>query len=99
MKSVNVAPLRVTRLSTLGMKRNESASKSSIFTRMMLLRDAASAGWGGKKVAESRVPRSKTATTLIRMDKRRVTAQFRTCVAKSETLNVLTTCRLLVYGV
>jgi hypothetical protein len=32
------------------------------------------------------------------MDKRRVTVQIRTCAAKSEALNALTTCRLF-YGV
>jgi hypothetical protein len=85
-------------LLTLGMERSESASRSSVLMRMML-RDAASVGCGGKKVAESRGPRSRNATTVIKIEERRVTLQIHSSVAPSDAPAALTSRRSLVYGV
>jgi hypothetical protein len=80
------------------MKRSESVSESSVLMRMKL-RDAASVGCAGKKVDESRGSRSKSATTVIRIEKRRVTAKIHFSVATSDALAALTFRRSLVYGV
>ena len=82
MNWVNDAPRSARRLLTLGMERSESVSKSSVLMRMML-RDAASAGCGSKKATESKGPKSKIATTGIRIVERRVTLQIQSSVQRA----------------
>ena len=83
---------------TLGTERSELASKSSVLMRIML-RDAASARCRDNKGTESRGPRSKNATTVIRMVERRVTPLHHSGVATGDVLLALNPCRSLVYGV
>jgi len=79
------------------MERSEAASRSSVLMRMKL-RDAASVGCAEKKAAVSRGPRSKSATTVIRIEERRVTAPIHSSVATSDAPAALTSRRSLAYG-
>jgi hypothetical protein len=55
-------------------------------------------GCAGKKAAVSRGPRSKSATTVIRIEERRVTARIHSSVATSDAPAALTSRRSLAYG-